>query len=281
MLSPSPTQTVADSSRFERLRMLSFNIQVGIDMGGFSDYLKKSWRHVLPHSGRHINLAKIAELVKNYDVVALQEVDAGSLRSSFINQVEYIAEHAGFPHWHVQRNRNLASIAAHANGLLSKLPAELVVDHSLPGLIPGRGALQVSFGSGDQSLVVVVAHLALSRKAQIKQIEYIAESVREHPYFVIMGDMNCEPAWLHAELKKFNINTQLVAYPQPTYPSWNPRRSIDQILISDNLEVAEFRVLPEIISDHLPVAMDIMLPKKLASHLEACNHQEPTSTQNY
>ncbi len=281
MLQSTSEPIVAEPPRFDRLRMLSFNIQVGIDMDGFSDYLKKSWRHVLPHSGRHINLSRIADLVKDYDVVALQEVDAGSLRSSFINQVEYIAEKAGFPHWHVQRNRNIASIAAHANGLLSKLPADIVVDHNLPGLIPGRGALQVSFGKDDQSLVIMVAHLSLSRKAQKKQIQYIAESVREHRYFVIMGDMNCEPAWLHNELNKFGIATQLVAYPQPTYPSWNPKRTIDQILISSHLGVSQFRVLPEIISDHLPVAMDVSLPQKLANHLEACNHLEPTSSQNY
>ena len=64
----------------DRLKMLSFNIQVGIDTQRYSDYFRKSWRHFLPHAGRHLNLSRIAKLVKDYDVVALQEVDAGATR---------------------------------------------------------------------------------------------------------------------------------------------------------------------------------------------------------
>ncbi|WMS86163.1 endonuclease/exonuclease/phosphatase family protein [Pleionea litopenaei] len=258
----------APKQQLQTLKMLSFNIQVGIETRRYSDYLSRSWRHVLPHSARHINLSKIANLIQDYDIVALQEVDAGSLRSSFINQVEYLAEHAGFAHWHVQKNRNLANIAAHANGLLSKLPAEVVVDHALPGLIPGRGALQVSFGSANTSLVVMVAHLALGKKAQKKQLKYIAESLQHHDYFVIMGDMNCEPDWLVDELHQYGINTRLMDSHQPTYPSWNPKRSFDQILVSDTLGVRSVSVLPEVISDHLPIAMEIDLPIHLASQIE-------------
>ena len=42
------------------------------------------------------NLDKIAQLIKEFDIVALQEVDAGSLRSQFINQTEYLAKKADF-----------------------------------------------------------------------------------------------------------------------------------------------------------------------------------------
>ncbi|NVK88625.1 MAG: endonuclease/exonuclease/phosphatase family protein [Gammaproteobacteria bacterium] len=250
------------------LKMLSFNIQVGIETRRYSDYVSRSWRHLLPHAGRHINLEKIAALISDYDIVALQEVDAGSLRSSFVNQVEYLAQRAGFEHWHVQRNRNLAHIAAHANGLLSKIPAEVVVDHALPGLIPGRGALQVSFGSDELSLVVMVVHLALSKKAQRKQLKYIAETLSDYHHFVIMGDMNCEPNWLTDELHQCGLATKLMNDHQPTYPSWNPKRSFDQILVSESLEVNDVEVLPCVISDHLPIAMEINLPRPLASKIE-------------
>lgn len=264
----------------DRLKMLSFNIQVGIDTQRYSDYFRKSWRHFLPHAGRHLNLSRIAKLVKDYDVVALQEVDAGSLRSSFINQVEYIAESAGFPHWHVQRNRNLANIAAHANGLLSKIPAEIVVDHSLPGLIPGRGALQVSFGGSEQPLVVVVVHLALGKKAQKRQLEYLAESLSTHEYFVLMGDMNCAPEWVAEQLESYGVPTRAMDSHQPTYPSWNPKRSLDQILVSENLKVHSVDVLPNVISDHLPIAMEVELPQALAQQIRArhLSHNLKTSS---
>jgi endonuclease/exonuclease/phosphatase family metal-dependent hydrolase len=266
--------TAADTQPFlesdhQRLRMLSFNIQVGIDTAKYSDYIRKSWRHVLPHSGRHLNLKKVAELIKEYDIVALQEVDAGSLRSNYVNQVEYIAQQAGFPHWHVQRNRNLATIAAHANGLLSKIPAEMVIDHSLPGLIPGRGALEVSFGAGAQSLVVMVAHLALGKKAQRKQINYIAECLACHDFFVLMGDFNCEPDYLAETLDKAGIRTRVADNCEPTYPSWNPKKSLDHIVVSEHLIVENVRVIPQVLSDHLPIAMEVTLPIKLAQTIKA------------
>ena len=104
-----------------RLKLLSYNVQVGIESHSYRDYLIQSWRHVLPDSQREDNLKGAAQWISEYDIVALQEVDAGSLRTQFVNQVAYIAEKAGFPHWHYQQNRYLANIAAHANGLLTKL----------------------------------------------------------------------------------------------------------------------------------------------------------------
>ncbi|PWK52867.1 endonuclease/exonuclease/phosphatase family protein [Pleionea mediterranea] len=269
MLKQPATTQLTDNDENLRLKVLSFNIQVGIDTARYSDYLRKSWRHVLPHSGRHLNLTRIAKLIKDYDVVALQEVDAGSLRSNFINQVEFLAKRADFGHWHVQKNRNLANIAAHANGLLSKMPAEMVVDHTLPGLIPGRGALQVNFGGGEDSLVVMVVHLSLSKKAQMKQLRYIADSLSDHQNFVIMGDMNCEPHWLVEQLDKQGLATHMVNEYQPTYPSWNPKRSLDQILVSNSLQVEQVDVLPTVISDHLPIAMEITLPASLAKRIRS------------
>ena len=53
-----------------------------------------------------------------YDVVALQESDAGSLRTGFTNQTEYLARQSCFPYWLDQTNRHLGHFAKHSNGLL-------------------------------------------------------------------------------------------------------------------------------------------------------------------
>nr|WP_256489695.1 endonuclease/exonuclease/phosphatase family protein [Pleionea sp. CnH1-48] len=255
------------SKHSNRLRVLSFNIQVGIDSGNYSDYIRNSWRHILPYSGRQVNLARIAEILKDYDLVALQEVDAGSLRSHNVNQVEYLAQQAGFPHCHWQCNRNLARVAAHANGLLSKIPAEVVIDHALPGMIPGRGALEVSFGYGKQPLVVVVAHLSLGHRTRCNQLRYIADILSGYEHFVLMGDMNCEYDAVVSELRRYGVKAQAQHQELPTYPSWKPRRQLDQIVISENIYLEKVEVLAEPISDHLPIAMDICIPGDLASNI--------------
>ena len=64
----------------QRLRLLSFNIQVGISTERYRHYLTRSWQHLLPHTGRSGNLQKIGDLLGDFDLVALQEADGGSLR---------------------------------------------------------------------------------------------------------------------------------------------------------------------------------------------------------
>ena len=76
------------------LKFLSYNIQVGIRTTKYRHYVTKGWKHVLPHESRNHTLTRIADVVSEYDFVALQEIDAGSIRSGFINQVEYLAERA-------------------------------------------------------------------------------------------------------------------------------------------------------------------------------------------
>ena len=46
-----------------RLRLLSFNIQVGISTQRYHHYLTRSWQHLLPHAGRAGNLQRIGALL--------------------------------------------------------------------------------------------------------------------------------------------------------------------------------------------------------------------------
>ncbi|MEN1728787.1 MAG: endonuclease/exonuclease/phosphatase family protein, partial [Pseudomonadota bacterium] len=158
----------------QRLRLLSYNIQAGTTTGNYREYLTKSWRQVLPNNQRIANLDAIAELVADYDIVALQEVDIGSLRSGFLNQAKYLATHAAFPHWHHQGNRKVGMIAHAGNGLLSKIAPATIEEHKLPGAIPGRGAMVARFGEGEEGFWLVVLHLALGRRARSQQLDYVA-----------------------------------------------------------------------------------------------------------
>src|SRR5688572_32478867 len=92
------------------LRLLSFNIQVGISTERYRHYLTRSWQHLLPHTGRSGNLQKIGDLLGDFDLVALQEADGGSLRSGYVNQVEHLAHLGAFPYWYQQLNRNLGRL---------------------------------------------------------------------------------------------------------------------------------------------------------------------------
>ncbi|EGB98573.1 MULTISPECIES: endonuclease/exonuclease/phosphatase family protein [Pseudomonas] len=244
-----------------RLRLLSFNIQVGISTERYRHYLTRSWQHLLPHNGRAGNLQKIGKLLSDFDLVALQEADGGSLRSGFVNQVEHLAQLGAFPYWYQQLNRNLGRFAQHSNGVLSRLKPQLLEDHPLPGPA-GRGAILVRFGEGEDALIVVMMHLALGAKTRALQLGYIRELIGGYRHQVLMGDMNTHAADLleHSPLRDLGLVAPQV---EATFPSWRPQRCLDHILLSSSLTLERVEVLAQPISDHLPVAVEIRLPDAL------------------
>ncbi len=237
---------------------MSFNIQVGISTSAYRHYVTRSWKHLIPHQERYRNLEKIGFLLNDFDIVALQEADGGSLRSGYINQVQQLAQLGNFPYWYQQRNRNLGPFAQHSNGLLSRLQPNKLEDHPLPGPA-GRGAILAKIGDGADAIAVVSMHLALGTRARNRQLDYVREIVSDYQHVVLMGDMNTHAHELlsNSPLSSLNLRAPQAA---ATFPSWKPQRCLDHILISSELDIANMAVLPIPISDHLPVAMDIILP---------------------
>ena len=244
------------------LRLLTFNIQSGTPANSYREYLTSSWRHVLPSAVRQENLEAIAGLVMDYDMVGLQEVDSGSLRSGFINQSRYIATHAAMPYWFHQSNRKVGTMAYSGNGFLAHYVPDSIEEHRLPGAIPGRGALFLNFG-GASGLTVAVVHLALGQLARASQLKYLHEKLRGQRHVVVMGDFNAE-----AESAKLRAFCEALDLDAPTravasFPSWKPQRSLDHILVSRTLKTGAAEVIDVGYSDHLPVAVKVEWPEGL------------------
>jgi len=257
-------QHVHRTDEGNRLKLLSYNIQVAIATHRLHHYVTRSWRHVLPHARHLDNLDKIAGLLHQYDIVGLQEVDAGSLRSGFVNQTEYLATQADFLYWNHQTNRRIGSIAQHSNGFLSQIVPANVVEHKLPGLMRGRGAMVVQYGEDDDALMLVLLHLALGKRARSEQLRYVSELVNTRKNVIVMGDMNCQP---HSEeLQALLLSTGLRApiWGLNTYPSWKPTKMLDHILVSPSLVVENVEVIDVSMSDHLPISMDVILPDSVS-----------------
>ncbi|TDY03663.1 endonuclease/exonuclease/phosphatase family protein [Thiohalophilus thiocyanatoxydans] len=260
---PKPIETEPGA---QVLRILSYNVQVGIKTSRPHQYLTGSWRHLLPCAKRLGNLDLAAQMMKDFDIVGVQEVDAGSLRSNFINLTEYLAEQGRFPYWHHQVNRRFGRLAQHSNGLLSHFHPTEVTDLRLPGLIPGRQAILARYDSGGDTLAVIVVHLALSRRARFIQMSYLADIVNRFPHAIIMGDMNCRHD--SKEMQYLISNTRLHEPIEGlhTFPSWRPQHNIDHILVTSELTVSEVRELEHFGSDHLPMMMEVCLPKGMEFH---------------
>lgn len=242
------------------LKLLTYNIQAGVDTRRYREYLTKGWKHLLPNRERLRNLNLIAEMLRGYDVVGLQEVDSGSLRSGFVDMTEYLAHRSGYPHWYHQVNRNMGVLAQHSNGVLSRIRPHRVSNYRLP---PGngRGAMMLEFGEGEDALIVCSVHLALSRRIRVRQLDYISDLVSSRRHLVVMGDLNagCN-SW---EVRRF-IDRSGLTEPicdQASFPSWRPVRRIDHILVSHALEVRRTQVVDYALSDHLPISVELELPE--------------------
>jgi len=198
-----------------------------------------------------------------YDIVGLQETDAGSLRSNYINLTEYLADRARFPHWYHQVNRNLGHFAQHANGLLSRCKPYAIENIRLPGMIPGRQAILAKYGSEKETLAVFVLHLALGKRARLRQLTKISELVNQYEHAIVMGDLNCKVD--SDEMRHLFRETRLHEPLEEvhTFPSWRPQHHIDHILVTSELEVVEAKSLQHVCSDHLPIMMEVKLPETL------------------
>ncbi|MDZ7622286.1 MAG: endonuclease/exonuclease/phosphatase family protein [Candidatus Competibacteraceae bacterium] len=252
-----------------RLRLLSYNIQSGLTTRKYSQYLTRSWKHLVPVPSRMSNLDGIARVLMDYDLVGLQEVDAGSLRSGFVNQVRYLANYAGFEHVFDQSNRKIGMISQHGNAVLSRIRPSAITEHKLPGLIPGRGVLEVRFGEGLDALHVLIVHMALGRRGRLRQIGFLAERVRDYRHIVLMGDLNCS-----SDSPEIAVLLEVVGLHEPapglyTFPSWRPDRQLDHILVSRSIEVERVGVLNCTFSDHLPIVMEVRLPQVVPLSWEA------------
>ena len=243
-----------------RLRLLSCNILAGASVQRYSEYVTRSLNAVLPGRSKIDNLDRLAALLPQFDVIGLQEADAGSLRSGFLNQTRYLAETAGMPYWSHQPNRPVAKLSHTANGLISRIEPSAVIDYPLPGRLRGRGALLARFGAGRDALAVMVAHLSLSAPSRARQLGFIAEILQDHPHAVLMGDLNTDIE--SAEMRHLFAHTRLQppVQPTPTFPSWKPKRALDHILASPSVALEKVWTLPQAFSDHLALAAEIRLP---------------------
>lgn len=243
-----------------RLRVLSYNIQIGVQTAGYGDYLTRAWRHALPGSGMPAHLDRLAEVVRHFDFVAIQEADAGSLRTGFVNQIEYLAGAAGFASWGLSVTRDLRPIACHALGFLSRYRPTRVVEHVLPSSLPGRRVVGIDLGADAGHLHVLVAHLSLGARARRRQLDFVDALVPVAGPVLLLGDLNCGAAALRA---RRGSRLLVSAHPPATFPSWQPRLALDHILHSAEVRLHRLQALPLPISDHLPLAADIEVPARL------------------
>ena len=216
------------------------------------------------------NLDKIAVLLDtiNPDVVALQEADAPSRWSGNFDHVAYVAQQSGFPCL-VHGLHSRTWISSYRTALLSRSrPAEsasMQFSPSWPSKQKGFVSATLDWSVGQQrvSITFVSVHLdflrARVRDRQVSElVKYLSDI--DGP-LVLMGDLNSQWALDKSPVRMLADELDLRAfYPERdglgTYKKSSGKR-LDWILISQELEFREFKVLPDVVADHSAVYAEI------------------------
>jgi endonuclease/exonuclease/phosphatase family metal-dependent hydrolase len=193
------------------------------------------------------------------DVVGLIEVDIGSIRTGMVNQAEFIARQLGcYSTYECKYGSDsvhtmVPIVRKQANAFLASPRVKAQRFHYFDTGIK-RLIIELEL---DKAIIFLV-HLSLKYRHRQSQLRYLHDLVKgSQKPVVVAGDFNT--FWGDHEIYLFmhaaglrNANTEGL----PSYPSRNPRRTLDFILYTDGIEVTQFGVPAVRFSDHLPLVCD-------------------------
>lgn len=224
----------------------------------------------LPRETVERNIDRITDLLRaeSPHIVALQEADGPSAWSGSFDHVARLAERIPMPHVHHGLHRDLNLFG---NGV--KFGTAILADRPLRDAtsvaftrndVNARGFVRAVIDFDGRPLAIYSVHLH-SESAEIRcaQVDELVESIRAARLpVVVLGDLNSQ--WSHARdgVRRLAAAVSLEAYRADdngasTFPSDAPRKRIDWILISPELEFVSGTVIPTRVSDHLAVEAEL------------------------
>lgn len=241
------------------MKFILYNIRYGT---GGKMVRKLFLPYITGYMSNTINHVKeISKFLKeeNPDIVGLVEVDLGSVRHSYLNQVEVLAKELNHYNSHEVKYNNVSKfnkfpvLRKQGNAILYNEEFKGIKFHHFE-----QGTKTLIIELEMEKVVIFVVHLALGRKIRFKQINQLYKLIKSQTKEVIVGgDFNL--MWGEEEIELFleasgliNPNKEKLA----TFPSWKPKKHLDFILHSKNIKINEFRVEKIELSDHLPLILD-------------------------
>lgn len=221
-----------------------------------------------------VNPVRVARVIERHkaDIVALQELDSGLMRTGLVDQAKLLADmlemdHYFLPSIHIETGQ-------YGNAVLSRYPMRLFRAGELPGF-PGRGmrekrgVMWLKLEADGAVFDVFNTHLGLNRHERLAQAMALTgpEWLR-HPEcngpVIFCGDLN---AVRRSRVYRILTSVLVDAPAKGTWPGRFPVMRIDYILTSPDIRVVKTMVpgdgLTRSASDHLPVlAVLDVAPKK-------------------
>ena len=240
------------------MRLLLYNIRYGAGIG-------KRFHLPVPYSGylkrTNGNLRQIVRFIKlmNPDLIGLIEVDSGSYRSEKSNQAEAIATE--LRQYHVYQSKYTSDSMAQIIPLVNKqgnafLTSQEIHSHRFHYFSDGVKRLVIELEL--EEITAFLVHLSLKfrhRQYQLQELHSMVRNVQKP--IIVAGDFNA--FWGDRELQLFLAATGLRSaneMAEPSHPSRAPRRQLDYIFHSPEIQVSNFQIPQVRLSDHAPLVCD-------------------------
>lgn len=207
------------------------------------------------------HLDEITEFIRplDPDVIGLIEVDNGSYRSGKKSQAETLAEELGHFHSYCSKYGSTSRwqcIPIYKNQGNAFLAKDTIRGEKFHYFERGMKKLVIELEL--EEITFFLVHLALTYKARQEQILHLYHLVKEtkRPY-ILAGDFNAfmgedEIQLLMSASNLQNADQQML----PSYPSHNPKKHLDFILHSPEIQINKFWIPDVQLSDHLPLVVD-------------------------
>nr|WP_246718628.1 endonuclease/exonuclease/phosphatase family protein [Microvirga terrestris] len=234
---------------------------------------------------------RVADVIAAYepDVVALQELDVGRVRTGGVDQAHAIAQALGM-HVHFHASMRMLE-EEYGNAILTHRPSKLVKAEALPGLagkprLEPRGALWASVKLGGADVQIINTHLGLRRHERLAQVNallgphWLGHRACRGP-MIVLGDFNATPrsrAYQRLAAQLWDAQA-LARLPRPTatFPSRLPIFRIDHVFVSRGIAVQRVEAvrtpLARVASDHLPLLVEFQIVRGKASQASMAHIQ--------
>ena len=250
-VTPNARPRAAAPSAARTLRVMSYNVHVGIGMD------------------KKLDLARVAEVIRRErpDLVGLQEVDRGVERTGRVDEIAELARLTGMEYAFAP---NLAYQGGwYGVAILSRFPI-LSTEHARYGHMreaERRGYLRAEVAVGGRAVSFVVTHLDYQHDDnRLFETRQLLEAVaRNDAPTIIAGDFNDEPAGASYKLMLTRFADawaeSKAAGEGLTYPADVPRKRIDFIFHAPRERVRARRawVVESLASEHRALVAEIEL----------------------
>jgi len=254
--------------------VLSF-LLLGLSLvSGFCEEFKTKVFRVMTYNIHHgqgpdgqFDLERIAELIKleKADIVALQEVDRGTLRTARRDLPAELARLTGM-NFVFEKNIDYQG-GEYGNAILTRFPILEVTNlhYSMTQAQEQRGLLQALLGVEGRKLLFMSTHLdyrsAAERLRNVAQIREVREAAPDRPV-IVCGDFNDGPgSQIHKRLSEFLTDVWNIAGNGNgfTFSSTRPLSRIDYIWISKGVVAVKAWIPQSKASDHLSIVAEFAL----------------------